>query len=124
MPFTEEFNKIRRKYTRQYSDKAKAETFAFEDAFRLDIPTFEERRKKFWKNKKGQKAVAGFLYWFMAVIIVALFMPTLRSSITSGVASISLNVSNYVLIRLILLYWPVYLGLMILIILIIIITRK
>lgn len=123
MPYTEIFNKIRRKYNRQYSDKAKSETFAFEEAFRLDIPTFEERRAKLWK-KKGQQAVSGFLYWFMAVIIVALFMPQVRSAITTGVSSISTNVTNYVLIRLIILYWPVYLGIMILIILIIILTRR
>ena len=35
MPFTEEFIKIRNRFANQYSDKAKAETFAFEKAFKL-----------------------------------------------------------------------------------------
>lgn len=47
MPFTNEFNKIKRKFDNQYSDKAKALTFAFERAFKDKIPTFEERKKNF-----------------------------------------------------------------------------
>jgi len=124
MPFTEPFKKLRRKYEKQYSDKAKAQTFAFEEAFQLDIPTFEERRARFWKEKKGQKTVSGFLYWFMAVIIMALFMPTVRTAIINGMGNISTNVTNYVLIRLFILYWPIYLGVMVLIILIVILTSK
>lgn len=51
MPYTEEFKRIRQKFNNRYSDKAKAETFAFEEAFERDIPTFsEEQRKRFKKN--------------------------------------------------------------------------
>lgn len=47
MPFSDEFIKIRRKYSNQYSDKAKAETFAFEEAFKSNIVTFKERKLNF-----------------------------------------------------------------------------
>jgi len=44
MPYTEEFNKLRRRFFNQYSDKAKAETFAYKKAFKLDIPTFRDKK--------------------------------------------------------------------------------
>jgi len=47
MPYTEEFNKVLRKFKHQYKDKAKAETFAFKEAFSLKIPTFRKRTLKF-----------------------------------------------------------------------------
>lgn len=48
MPFTDEFNRIRRHYANQYSDKAKADTFAFKEALTNNVPTFiEERKQKF-----------------------------------------------------------------------------
>jgi len=53
MPFTEEFIKIRNRFANQYSDKAKAETFAFEKAFKLNIPTFTEERKAKFRRLKG-----------------------------------------------------------------------
>ena len=50
MPYTKEFLRIRRRLSNQYGDKAKAETFAFEEAFSENIPTFEERKKRFKLN--------------------------------------------------------------------------
>lgn len=44
MPFTKEFKRIRRKFYGQYQDKAKADTFAFEEAFSLGIKPFRERK--------------------------------------------------------------------------------
>lgn len=52
MPFTDDFNKVRRKFQRLYSDKARAETFAFEEAFKLNMSTFQKRRQKFKKQNK------------------------------------------------------------------------
>jgi len=52
MPYTDEFNKLRRRLLNQYTDKAKAETFAFEKAFKLGIPTFKPRKRRngFWED--------------------------------------------------------------------------
>ena len=47
MPFTDDFNKIRRKFANLYPDKAKAETLAFKEAFIMKVPTFQDRQKKF-----------------------------------------------------------------------------
>lgn len=49
MPFTDEFNRLRRRFYNQYDDKAKAETFAFKEALINNIPTFEDRKKRFKK---------------------------------------------------------------------------
>ena len=46
MPYTEEFKKLRRHFSYQYSDKAKAETFAFEKAFKVGIKTFQDKRNR------------------------------------------------------------------------------
>ncbi len=46
MPYTEDFNKIRRHFGNLYSDKAKAETFAFEEASKKGIETFTDRRPR------------------------------------------------------------------------------
>ncbi len=70
--------------------------------------------------KKAQKTIAGILYFFMAVIIVALFMPVVRTAITTGLKNITVDVGNSVLITWIYTYWPVYFIVMILIILVII----
>jgi len=51
MPYTKEFSKLRRKLLNQYSDRAKAETFAFETAFKKGINTFEERKDKVKKQR-------------------------------------------------------------------------
>ena len=51
MPYTEDFNKIRRRLKDQYNDKAKAETFAFEEAFKNHVRTWEERKPKFKRLK-------------------------------------------------------------------------
>lgn len=53
MVFTDEFNKIRRHFKNLYNDTARAETFAFEKAFKNKIPTFEDRKKKFKVQKKN-----------------------------------------------------------------------
>lgn len=73
-----------------------------------------------FSTNKGQRAVAGFLYWLMAIIIVALLLPTVRTAITTGVANATRTVNSTVLIW-IFNYWPVYFGIMILIILVVVI---
>jgi len=52
MPFTEEFLKIRDRYKRIYKDEAKALTFSFEDAFKMNIPTFRNRKLNLRSVKK------------------------------------------------------------------------
>jgi len=48
MPFTEDFNKIRRRFSNLYPEnKAKAETFAFKEAFQMKVPTFRDREFRF-----------------------------------------------------------------------------
>lgn len=48
MPFTDDFNKIKRKFLNLYPEnKAKAETLAFKEAFIMKVPTFQDRQKKF-----------------------------------------------------------------------------
>jgi len=48
MPFTEDFLKIRRKFRNQYgADIARADTFAFEQAFKIGLPTFRGRKPRF-----------------------------------------------------------------------------
>jgi len=51
MPYTKNFLRIRRKYSNEYKDKARAETFAFMKAFELKIPTFKDKEKKYKKIK-------------------------------------------------------------------------
>lgn len=70
--------------------------------------------------KKAQKTIAGLLYFFMAVIIVSLFMPVVRIAITGALQNITTTVSNYIVIRWIYTYWPAYFVVMILIILVIV----
>lgn len=53
MPYTPDFNKLRRRLREQYNDKAKAETFAFKTAFKENIKTWEDRKPKF--KKRGKK---------------------------------------------------------------------
>ena len=69
--------------------------------------------------KKAQKTIAGLLYFFMAVVIIALFMPVVRTAISSGIEKIG-NDSNSVLMGWIYTYWPVYCVVMLLVILVII----
>ena len=52
MPYTEDFKRIRNKFKNLYTDKAKAETFAFKEAFNMKIPTFQKRTCKFKVQKK------------------------------------------------------------------------
>lgn len=59
MPFTEDFKKVRNKFDRLYPEnKAKAETFAFKEAFKLNIQTFRDKQTKF-KTQKS-KDMFGF----------------------------------------------------------------
>ena len=53
IPYTDEFKKIRRRFSNMYSDKAKAETFAFEEAFKSEIPTFSDKKKIKFKRQEG-----------------------------------------------------------------------
>lgn len=122
MPYTEEFKRLRRRFNNQYSDKAKADGLAYEKAIALDIPTFEERRRKLFK-KQGQSSLAGILYFFMALVIMFLFMPTLRVAITNGIANLSSNMANYTIITLIIRFYPVFLVIMLMVILAIIMRR-
>ncbi len=46
MPYTEEFLKVKRHFSNLYSDKARAETFAFEEANKKGIKTFRDRKPK------------------------------------------------------------------------------
>ncbi len=69
--------------------------------------------------KKAQKTIAGLLYFFMAVLIIALFMPVVRTAISEGIGA-TVNDSNSVLIGWIYTYWPVYLVIMLLIVLVVI----
>lgn len=55
MPYTEDFKKIVGHYNRQYSDKAKVLTFAFEEAFKKGIRTFTDREPLFKKNNSIMK---------------------------------------------------------------------
>jgi len=57
-------------------------------------------------NSRGN-AVAGFLYFFMAMVIVALLMPTVKTFIGYGISNVT-NATNASLIILIFTYWPVY----------------
>lgn len=52
MPFTKEFLCLRRKYRRKYSDKARADTFAYKKAIIEKIPTWKERDKKIKIQKR------------------------------------------------------------------------
>lgn len=55
MPYTPDFNKLRRRLRDQYNDKAKAETFAFKTAFKENIKTWEERKPKYKKTRTKLK---------------------------------------------------------------------
>lgn len=52
MPFTEAFKKVRDRFNRLYpQNKAKADTFAFKEAFKLNIQTFRDKQPRFKRNK-------------------------------------------------------------------------
>lgn len=59
----------------------------------------------------------------MAIVIVALLMPTLRESISTGTDAVPSNFTNAGFITLILTFWPVFFILFLLFVLIIIIAR-
>jgi len=67
--------------------------------------------------KKGN-AIANLLYFFMASVIVALFMPTVKEFIAIGVNNIT-NSTHGIILTLIFTYWPVFFVIMMLVILII-----
>ena len=74
------------------------------------------------RSNKGN-AVAGFLFWVMAAIGVALLMPSVKNEIDGLLPKIG-NFTNASLITLIITYWPVFFGIMILIIFMIVISRR
>lgn len=124
MPYNEEFLRIRRKYLEQYGDRAKAETFAFKEALDNKIVPYRDRRaryKRIW-NGRGQSSIAGVLYFFMAVICVALFMPVVRDSLDIGASAVSSS-SNGGLLSFIFTFWPVYVGIMLIIILVVVMRQ-
>ena len=66
-------------------------------------------------RKKGN-IIANFLFFFMAIVVVALFMPVVTESLGHGLNNLSTNTTNYTLITIIITFWPVGLVLMALII--------
>ena len=52
MPFTDEFLRIRRKMRNEYGDLARADTFAFKEAFDARLPTFRGRKPKYKKLER------------------------------------------------------------------------
>ena len=73
--------------------------------------------------KKATSTIAGFLYFFMAIVAVALLMPTVREAITYGVNR-SINSTHGGLLSVILTYWPLFFIVMLLIILVIVLRPK
>ena len=71
--------------------------------------------------KRG--SIAGFLYFVMAIIAVALFMAPVKEMLTSGVNNITTNATNYELIVLIINFWPIFFFIMLLVVLIIIMRK-
>lgn len=51
MPYTDEFIKILNHYKRMYIDRARAETFAFEEAFKKGVKTFRPKQSLYKKQK-------------------------------------------------------------------------
>ena len=51
MPFTDEFQKVKRHFKYLYNDKAKAEMLAFQKAFELKLPILRGRKRKFKVQK-------------------------------------------------------------------------
>lgn len=75
--------------------------------------------------KQGQAVFSGVLYFFMAMVIVALFMPVVRTFIGMGLGNLThQNYTNPTLIGLIINYLPVAFGFVMLIVFIIIVTRR
>ncbi len=75
------------------------------------------------KNTLKRGSIAGFLYFFMALIAVALFITPMREMVTHGVNNISSSVTNYELIVLIVNFWPVWFFIMMVIVLIIVMRQ-
>jgi len=78
------------------------------------------------KNREGQIAIAGLLYFFMAIVIVALTMPLVTSGINLGVNTLNNNYSNStnrVLIVMLIQYWPVFFIVMALVVLVILMRQ-
>ena len=57
--------------------------------------------------KKASSTVAGILYFFMAVLIVALLMPTVKESISIGLNS-TMGSATPVMLGMIITYWPMF----------------
>lgn len=111
MPFTEEFNKLRKKFALQYEDRAKAETFAFKEAFLSNTPTFRTLKLRF---KKQGNILVNFLFWIMALISVCLLLPTFINAMTTDPAIC--NFTNGAIICFIIHYFPIFLiGMLVLI---------
>lgn len=113
IPFTREFMKLRRRYKSQYSDVAKADTFAFRDAFELKVPTFEGRKRKFKMNKKGFVVIYGIFMFIMALIVVAMMLSPVYYFIDIGVNS-TLNATHGGLLSTMFYYIPVFIVFMLL----------
>jgi len=55
MPFTDEFRNIRKCFRNKYKDEARADTFAFQKAFKEKIPTWKEREKRIKRRRNNEK---------------------------------------------------------------------
>ena len=60
----------------------------------------------------------------MAVVAVALLMPLVSTTTTNTARNLSANLTNYLLVKLMIQYWHVVFGLMLLIIFVIIMVRR
>lgn len=69
-------------------------------------------------GKKGQRVIANLLFFFIAIVIISLFITPVREAITEGTSHIG-TALNGDLIAFIFRFWPVYFGIMVLIILIV-----
>ncbi len=55
MPFTPDFLRLRKNYRNKYKDVARADTFAFEKAFKNKIQTWRERERKIKRQGDNEK---------------------------------------------------------------------
>lgn len=72
--------------------------------------------------KKGQAVISGLLFFFMAIVCVALFMPVVKETISDNLSTLG-NATSGSFLQLIINYFPLYIVIMLLVILIIIMRR-
>ena len=72
--------------------------------------------------KKGQEVISGLLFFFMAIVCIALFMPAVKEVISNNVDHLG-NATSGSFLQLIITFFPMFLVVMLLVILIIIMRR-